>query len=182
MQTREELEIRVKVIEEIAQKDSSQEILNAATRARAELKSFVAAQQAQKTSEAERIAQEIVGLQKSVSQLAAQRSQPQRQTKLQKLWPYVGMGVLGLVFIGLAAFVAYYVWRAGAGTLSTIEGTRPLLVIAAILSTITFGGALIVAPLFSSVGTFDERFRRAREIFLVFSGIFVTTGVLMQRL
>jgi hypothetical protein len=59
MQTREELEIRVKVIEEIAQKDSSQEILNAATRARAELESFVAAQQAQKTSEVERIAREI---------------------------------------------------------------------------------------------------------------------------
>jgi hypothetical protein len=45
---------------------------------------------------------------------------------------------------------------------------------AAILSTITFGGALLLGALFSAEGTFDERFRRAREIFLVFSGIFGT--------
>jgi hypothetical protein len=84
------------------------------------------------------------------------------------------MGVLALVFSGLIAFVVYYVSGVGVTRLATIEGTRPLLVIAAIISTITFGGALLLGSLFSSEGSFEERFRRAREIFLVFSGIFGT--------
>lgn len=174
MPTREELDLRVKMIEEIGQQDPSREIRNAVTRAQTLLQSFDTAIQAQQTAEAERIAREIVDLAQSVSQLTAQRSQPQLQTTLGKWWPYVGMGVLALVFLGLAVFVIYYVSGAGVGTLATIEGTRPLLVIAAIISTITFGGALLVGSLFSSEGSFDERFRRAREIFLVFSGIFGT--------
>ena len=62
----------------------------------------------------------------------------------------------------------------GYAKLSTIDGTRPLLVVAAIMSTIAFGGALLFGSLFSSDGTFEERFRHAREIFLVFSGVFGT--------
>jgi hypothetical protein len=172
--TREELELRVRMIEEIGQTDPSQEIRNAVTRARPLLQSFDTAVQAQQTAEADRIAREIVDLAQSVSQLAAQRRQARPQTMFEKVWPYVGMGVLALVFLGLAGFVIYYVSGAGGARLATIEGTRPLLVIAAIISTITFGGALLLGSLFSSEGSFEERFRRAREIFLVFSGIFGT--------
>ena len=174
MPTREELELRVKMIEEIGQNDASQEMHNAVTRAQTLLQSFDTAIQTQQTAEADRIAREIIDLAQSVSQLAAQRSQPRPQSRLEKSWPYVGMGVLALVFIGLAGFIIYYVSDVGVMRLATIEGTRPLLVIAAIISTITFGGALLLGALFSSEGSFDERFRRAREIFLVFSGIFGT--------
>ena len=95
-------------------------------------------------------------------------------TGWQKAWPYVGMAMLGIVFAGLAWFLYSYAAGVGFAKLGTIEGTRPLLVIAAIMSTIAFGGALLFGSLFSSDGTFEERFRHAREIFLVFSGIFGT--------
>jgi len=84
------------------------------------------------------------------------------------------MGVLFLVFFGLLVFLVKYAESVGYAKLATIEATRPLLVVAAIISTIAFGGALLLGSLFSSEGTFEERFRHAREIFLVFSGIFGT--------
>jgi hypothetical protein len=84
------------------------------------------------------------------------------------------MLILAVVFAGLLSFLANYANSVGYIKLTTIEGTRPLLVMAAIISTIVFGGALLLGSLFSSDGTFQERFRYAREIFLVFSGIFGT--------
>lgn len=84
------------------------------------------------------------------------------------------MAVLGLVFAVLLWFLFTYANAVGYAKLGTIEGTRPLLTVAAIISTIVFGGALILGSLFSSEGTFQERFRHAREIFLVFSGVFGT--------
>jgi len=84
------------------------------------------------------------------------------------------MFVLAIVFGGLAWFIYHYVREVGLARLSTIEGTRPLLVIAAIASTIAFGGALLIGSLFSSEGTYEDRFRHSREVFLVFSGIFGT--------
>ena len=82
--------------------------------------------------------------------------------------------MLALVFVALAWFLYSYAAGVGYAKLGTIEGTRPLLVVAAIMSTIAFGGALLFGSLFSSEGTFEERFRHAREIFLVFSGVFGT--------
>ena len=99
---------------------------------------------------------------------------PAGMTELQKIWPYVGMAMLALVFVALAWFLYSYAAGVGYAKLGTIEGTRPLLVVAAIMSTIAFGGALLFGSLFSSEGTFEERFRHAREIFLVFSGVFGT--------
>jgi len=92
----------------------------------------------------------------------------------QKAWPYFGMAFLALFFSALALFLYNYATGIGYAKLGTIEGTRPLLVVAAIMSTIAFGGALLIGSLFSSDGTFEERFRHAREIFLVFSGVFGT--------
>jgi hypothetical protein len=95
-------------------------------------------------------------------------------SRFQQAWPYVGMAVLGLVFAVLLWFLFTYANAIGYTKLGSIEGTRPLLTVAAIISTIVFGGALILGSLFSSEGTFQERFRHAREIFLVFSGVFGT--------
>ncbi len=99
---------------------------------------------------------------------------PPPPSKFDKAWPYVGMFVLGLVFMVLLWFLFTYANTVGYSKLATIEGTRPLLTVAAILSTIIFGGALLLGSLFSSEGTFEDRFRHAREIFLVFSGVFGT--------
>ncbi len=82
--------------------------------------------------------------------------------------------MLAIVFVALVVFMSAYASSVGYAKLATIDGTRPLLVVAAIMSTIAFGGALMFGALFSSDGTFEERFRHAREIFLVFSGIFGT--------
>ncbi|WP_089723900.1 hypothetical protein [Candidatus Thiosymbion oneisti] len=171
-----DLAARLKLIEELAKKDGSEEIKLAVVAAQKYRDEFKAAQTQNNTTNAERAAKDLVALSGIISELARTRNPPQAQFASQKSrwWPYIGMGVLFVVFFGLAAFVTIYIWKSGAGILLTINGTRPLLVIAAILSTITFGGTLIVAPLFSSEGTFDERFRRAREIFLVFSGVFGT--------
>jgi hypothetical protein len=168
--TREELELKVKLLEELAAKDSSQEISGAATRAETLLKAFHQAIAASQTTDADRIGKDIADLAQSASQLTSQRVLAKSDT----WWPYVGMAVLGIVFIGLAWFFYRYMAEAGLGKLSTYEGTRPLLVIAAIISTIAFGGALLIGSLFSSEGSFEERFRHSREIFLVFSGIFGT--------
>ncbi len=85
-----------------------------------------------------------------------------------------GMAVMLVMFFYFAHFLYQYAAGVGAEKLTTIEGIRPLLVVSAIFSTIVFGGALLFGSLFSTEGTFDERFRRAREIFLVFSGVFGT--------
>lgn len=168
--TPEELELKVKLLEELAAKDSSQEIRSAATRAQTLLKLFHQAMAASQTAEGDQVGKEIANLADSASQLISQRM----PAKSDKWWPYVGMAVLAIVFIGLAWFFYRYIAEAGLGKLSTFEGTRPLLVIAAIISTIAFGGALLIGSLFSSEGTFEERFRHSREIFLVFAGIFGT--------
>ncbi len=88
----------------------------------------------------------------------------------------MSVSVLGLfaVMAGFGWFLIAYGQTVGLAKLGTIEGTRPLLVIGAILSTVIFGGSLLIGSLFSSEGTFEDRFRHAREVFLVFSGIFGT--------
>lgn len=97
-----------------------------------------------------------------------------KPTGLQRIWPYIGMVVLGLVLVALTWSLYSYAKDVGYAKLGVIETARPLLVIAAIISTIAFGGALLFGAIFSSEGTFDERFRHAKEIFLFFSGVFGT--------
>lgn len=172
MASKEELELKVKLVEEIAKRDSSPEISNAL--ARAELQNFNVAVAANQTADADRSGREIIDLARSAEDLAAARARPSTPTKADKVWPYVGMAVLALVFLGLAWFLTSYAGSVGFSKIATIEGTRPLLVIAAIISTIAFGGALLIGSLFSSEGLFEDRYRHAREIFLVFSGIFGT--------
>lgn len=82
--------------------------------------------------------------------------------------------------IGAIAILAFVVigtliWfvRGSGNDVNSPDGTRLLLVFALIISTLTFGGALILGSLFSEE-PLEIRFRHAREIFLVFSGIFAT--------
>ena len=83
-----------------------------------------------------------------------------------------GFGLLGLavVFILLAVIVL----RMGATSWTTIEGGCAVLLLALTFAFVTFGGTLLVTPFFSQWSEFEERFRRAREIFLLFSGTFST--------
>lgn len=84
-----------------------------------------------------------------------------------------GIAALALV-LGIVGGTILLLLYKHSDWLTTVNGTRPLLTIAAVISTLAFGGALVFGALFSSEGTFAERFRMAREIFLVFSGMFGT--------
>jgi len=85
-----------------------------------------------------------------------------------------GVIILVVAFGGVAWLLVAYIGHASLDALSTIEGTRPLLTVASIIATFAFGGGLVFAALFSNEGGFENRFRMAREIFLVFSGVFAT--------
>jgi hypothetical protein len=167
---KETLQLKVKRIEELANKFPTESSLkDAATKARAELDKYDA-QGANKDD----ISNAIEGLSANSGPLVDALHMPRTQTWADKMWSYVGMSLLALVFILLTVFLSYFVKEVGFAKLTTYEGTRPVLVIAAIVSTIAFGGALLLGSLFSSDGSFEDRFRHAREIFLVFSGIFGT--------
>lgn len=86
----------------------------------------------------------------------------------------IGIIILLVAFGGVAYFMGAYIWKVDISELRTIEGSRPILTITAVLATIAFGGGLVFAALFSNEGAFENRFRMAREIFLVFSGVFAT--------
>ncbi|HEX8654495.1 MAG TPA: hypothetical protein VF693_04650 [Allosphingosinicella sp.] len=74
------------------------------------------------------------------------------------------------------AFVFFYFDEPGADNFTSETSIRPLLVLTLIVAMLGFGGILIVRPLFAPVAVpqFTERFRLAREIFLVFAGTFGT--------
>lgn len=149
MATFEELTLRVKLLEELAAKDTSREIQSASARASAMLTAYQQAIAANQAADADRIAKEIVDLTDSASQLVAHRTQPRPATKA----GYAGMLLLAIVFLALGWFLYRYAADVGLAKFATIEGTRPLLVIAAVISTIAFGGALLLASLFSSEGS-----------------------------
>jgi hypothetical protein len=171
MATIEELKVQVALLEELAKDDVKGDIKSAFDRASELLKEYKRAIESNPPDiiGADQAAANINGIRDSVIQLVSRR-----EGKTEKWWSYVGMAVLAIVFLGLAVFIYSYGTSVGLDRLVTIEGTRPLLVIAAIASTIAFGGALLLGSLFSSEGKFEDRFRHAREIFLVFSGIFGT--------
>lgn len=87
------------------------------------------------------------------------------------LWGGLGLSLAVL----LVAFIVYrYAHNAGWSTLTSTEGMRPIIALAAIMATLVYGGSLMIGALFSSEGPFEDRFRMAREIFLIFSGVFAT--------
>lgn len=65
-----------------------------------------------------------------------------------------------------------YFWGLGPERYSTIEATRPVLVFTLIIAMLGFGGLMIFKAFDGDVP--KENFAHAREIFLVFAGIFGT--------
>ena len=80
------------------------------------------------------------------------------------------LAVLVLLVVGIVLFTSAVGWE----KLMEVGGTRPILTLAAIIATLAYGGGLIFSALYSNEGKFEDRFRMAREIFLVFSGVFAT--------
>lgn len=174
MPTREELVLKAELTRELAKNDSilqSKNIVQQLDKLLAEYDSAVAAKD---DAAAKEIATNIINLSQDAEKIVAARTPPIKKSKTDGMWPVVGVTVLILVLVGLAVLLSAYSYNAGVARISTIDGTRPILVMAAIVSTITFGGALLIGSLFSSEGTFADRFRYSREIFLVFAGIFGT--------
>ncbi len=123
-------------------------------------------------AEAEAAAREICTIERDAQAITLDvLGAPAPSSKWTTWW---GIGAMVSVIGVLLIVVGFYMHKSGVTALSRIDGMRPVLVLAATISTIIFGGALLLGSLFSSEGTLDERFRRAREIFLVFSGVFGT--------
>lgn len=95
----------------------------------------------------------------------------QRDPKWTPKYTLILSGIVALGYIGL---VLYILWDLH-GTYS-VESTRLLLVLTLTIAMFGFGGLLIIRALFveKEPDKFTDRFRLAREIFLVFSGIFGT--------
>jgi len=170
MATLEELELKSKRVEMLAA--AHPELGGAALKGKSLLDAYKQQVAAQHPTEPNRLAQEINDRVDSASRLVTLK--PQSHSWQEQVKPALGMLMLVVVFGLLGYFMYSYGGAVGLGRLTSIDGTRPLLVVAAIVSTIAFGGALIIGSLFSSEGTLQERFRLAREIFLVFSGVFGT--------
>jgi hypothetical protein len=79
-----------------------------------------------------------------------------------------------LVALGYIGLVLYILWDLHGAY--SVESTRLLLVLTLTIAMFGFGGLLIIRALFvdKEADKFQDRFRLAREIFLVFSGIFGT--------
>lgn len=87
--------------------------------------------------------------------------------------PGFGIAALGLAFLFTLGAVAVTVLKMGSPSWQTIAGGRAVLLMALTFGFITFGGALLITPLFAE-GALEDRFRRSREIFLLFAGMFST--------
>ena len=145
MATSEELYLKMKFISAIAARDSSDEVRSAEAKAKELYKSFCSAIASNDSEKADSDALRLLSLAESLKELDKERTPIAGQS-----WPRIGMWALGFVFLAVIAFLTYYVRIAGFQGLSSIEGTRPLLVVTAIVSTIAFGGALLVGSLFSA--------------------------------
>jgi len=92
------------------------------------------------------------------------------------LWSTFSM--IFVTLIAAAYFIGIYVYLRGLGSpqYAAVEATRAVLVFTLSVAMLGYGGLLIVRPLFSSMAAAEmqERFRLAREIFMVFAGVFGT--------
>jgi hypothetical protein len=84
--------------------------------------------------------------------------------------------VIALVVLSCFASLWAYFRGIGPDKYVLIEATRPVLVFTLIIAMLGFGGTLILRALFTQepATDFEKRFRLAREVFLVYSGIFGT--------
>ncbi|HKR24414.1 MAG TPA: hypothetical protein VJS15_04085 [Allosphingosinicella sp.] len=84
--------------------------------------------------------------------------------------------LIGLVLVAYVGGIFFYLKGLGSPQYAEVEATRAVLVFTLIVAMLAFGGLLIVRPLFSAEDPvkLQERFRLAREVFMVFAGIFGT--------
>jgi len=82
-------------------------------------------------------------------------------------WKHMTIAIVGLLLF------FWLLWALTGGAFFTDIGPgRPVLMLIVVFATVVYGGMLMNASLFGSEQAgFEQRFRRAREIFLVFSGI-----------
>jgi hypothetical protein len=80
--------------------------------------------------------------------------------------------LLALAMVLCMATMWAYFWGLGPERYSTIEATRPVLVFTLIIAMLGFGGLMIFKAFDTDVD--KQNFAHAREIFLVFAGIFGT--------
>jgi hypothetical protein len=92
------------------------------------------------------------------------------------LWSRFSMGLVIAILILFFGGIFLYLNGMRPGPYWTVEATRPIIVYTLIVAMLGFGGLLIVRPLFSAEDpkTLQERFRLAREVFMVFAGVFGT--------
>ena len=95
---------------------------------------------------------------------------PPPRSPLDKATPWL----IGLAIILYVASLWLYFYGIGADRYDTIESTRPVLVFTLIVAMLGYGGVLIFRSLFAPDDDLGKRFAHAREIFLIFSGIFGT--------
>lgn len=165
-----EVRIHELLVQRLAEKSADPEVKAAATRAATLATKFRTATTAGNVAAADAAALELENLKTDLATLKS------AETRTKGEATRIGLSIAGLFAVtgGFIWFLYSYGKAVGLESLGTIEGTRPLLVIGAILSTIVFGGSLLIGSLFSNEGSFEDRFRHAREVFLVFSGIFGT--------
>lgn len=91
-------------------------------------------------------------------------------------WSWFSIGLISFVTLGFFGSLWAYFAFLGPDRYASIATTRPVLVLTLIICMLGFGGLLIVRSLFTTepAEAFERRFRLAREIFLVFAGIFGT--------
>lgn len=98
------------------------------------------------------------------------RDSPPPPTPIGKATPWL----IGLAIILYVASLWLYFYGIGSDRYDTIESTRPVLVFTLIVAMLGYGGVLIFRSLFAPDDDLGKRFAHAREIFLIFSGIFGT--------
>lgn len=91
-------------------------------------------------------------------------------------WSWFSILLISGVTVGFFASLWAYFAFLGPERYASIATTRPVLVLTLIICMLGFGGLLIVRSLFATepAEAFERRFRLAREVFLVFAGIFGT--------
>jgi hypothetical protein len=92
------------------------------------------------------------------------------------LWSWASIALVGFAIVTFFGGIIAYMAFLGPTRYSSIEATRPVLVFTLIIAMLGFGGLLITRALFADAADdkFQNQFRHAREIFLVFAGIFGT--------
>jgi hypothetical protein len=92
------------------------------------------------------------------------------------VWSWFSILFIFTVTLGFFGGIFLFFKGLGPDRYSSIAATRPILVFTLIVAMLGFGGLLIVRALFSTEEgeQLQNRFRLAREVFLVFAGIFGT--------